>query len=1390
MYSACPLKSGKEWKMLVAQVGDTLASLAYVANDHQIPDVRTVTEIKNAIGFKTEVTDFKNIAARLLKYNKLHGTSHYFEFTKAWGYTFKLEMKYNYLPVNVEKQRQRFVARGQKDYNVPGFVPSAFEYFYPGTQNIVEAERKIFSKQPVNRPMGRPISGNTGANEYIYNGVVYSSREDAEQAEREDSDSDYLIAAAETEVVNAEKIRKQKLYNSILQERANLKLADTVEQQKIILKRLETLRNIYDDSEGRVIRAQNIEAFEDILNTGNEQLGEIRNLLNNAAVSADDVYYAQRIINLWTKAGDFSTEPHEHIFLDEQEFNTPEIRSAFRVLSSEAEDLQREITSIKRDHTTKFVQQYTDGKLTQEDIFKAIKDTHKIGSEVFHAGRLGVPMLQAGFLAVERANIQAQQEASESWKTLDNLTAKVLKKTGNNYNIFKQVTEDGKESNRTVHRFSPEFFDTRNQLLKNAFWSKDSKGEIKRDKKQIKDFFDWVNKNTISFDPRILFADAGLDDGSMPSKFLYDKVTYTEAEKQKHISDLKFHLGEKGFEYYMSRVEKKLEKFRLRREAVYEETQMEENLSQDEKDALFEIWLREHSPYWGMDMIENPFSRQRGKDSYFEPKGVREYVEQVPRKTIDGIATKWYDKNFEKIEADEDLLAYHTYMIDTLNTLRYMLPEQKQALMGVGVLPSIEKSLMDVWNEKGLAMGIIPFWDKMKQLQTTTDVSTTVYNDVDPYTGDIKKDIQLQYIQDTNAKVSALVREMAIKYKQENGKPADNKQMQEFRKEARDILSKQQSWDLTKILKAYSLVVLSYKHKSAIEPELRLLNQEIQDLQEIETNNANEAQKDVNGKIISVKKGLPNIKAAWEFFFESQYLGINKRKVEGVSKTKLYTKAEQKKKEELEDLLSKETDDKNKEFLQSQIDSLGGFRTASGTADAVLQFNTLKGLGWNFGSAFSNIGFGGISNIIQGADGRDYSMKNLRKAYILTLNSVGRNLSADTLFNNPNGTATKIRSLMDKWDLLQTSNKELYDTSQKSSFNKLRRFGPYTLQERSEYVNQAPIMIAVMMDENFKAKSPDGTEVSLWEAYGPDGKLKEGYTTDVDEIKLIQKIKRIIEMNHGDYNNALKVKTTVMGRALTQFRTWMFEGFASRFESETNPDGSLNIDYALSYGLSEPYIRKGRYRSYTKGQLTTTGAALGTMVLPGVGTAIGAGIGYLGGKFFGMETKENAISDTLFTLKQLARKLMFKPTQFKDRFNATDAANMRKNMTELYIMMGLMGLALLLKGMVDDDDEKDSMTTNFLLNQTIRLRTDVGFYTNPLEAEKLTKTALPMASMVQDISELFSDISAHMNDEDDDVFQSGPFKGTPKWLIHGGELIPGPAQGIKLYRTSNTVFEK
>jgi hypothetical protein len=1107
MAKACANKNSKEWKMLVSQTGETLANLAFLANGEQMPDVKPITEIKKAIKFQPMVENFAGIASRLRKYNQQNGTSHYFTKERAYGNTFKLTLKYNYLPVNIERQRQRMAAQGDPLYAVNDFDLEGFTSIYPNTYAPFTG-----SKLPLPPPTP------------------------SQQLDLFSDEMDELISGSEKKVTDVEQKRKNKINTDIIKQRQALKQADTAEEVNNIYSKIEKLQKTLEQAEKRTILSRNIESFEDVEKFGKAQLTEIENLLKNPAISADDVYYAGNILDLWTKAGDFSGKPEEHIFLDVDEFNSsedvtlpdgtviPSIRSRFRALASKAQDLESQLVIIRDNYVTDFVRQYTDSGLTQEEIFKAMKDIHQMSTLTLNLYRQDDAMLKAIFLSIEEANIRAQNEADEVWKKLDNLTPKFLKKAGGNYDILKQKDFSGKETGRIVHRFSADFFDIRNNLMTEAFYKRDPKtGNYKKNPAGIKAYYDWINKNTISFDPRILFPDTLTEEGVMPEEFLYNRVEFDEAQKQAHIADLKRQLGEKGYNYYLQQMEKRMEKFKLRREAIYQSMQLEEpGLAQEEKDALFEEWLKENSPYWGIDMVENPTIRERGtstegKKEYYSPKGLREYVEQVPRKFIDGQQTNWYDKNFEKIEADEDLLAYHTFMTETLNTLKYTLPEGKQALLGEGVLPTIQKSLMDIFKEKGLMMGIVPFWDKMKQLQTTTDSSTNLTSDVNHLTGDIEKNIQIQFLEDPSIKIKQLVKEMAIRYKQETGKPATKEDMTRFKREAQDTLSKQKSWDVTKILKAWSLTVLAHKHKSFIEPQIRLADQAFKDRGEILTNKAGQPQ-EKDGKAVT-PKGLNNLRSALDYYLDSEMWSIGGRKVEGVTKTKLYTKEEEKRKKELEALLLTEEDEENKVFLQNQIDSLGGFRTASGVVDTVLKYQTLKGLGWNLFSAGSNIGFGVISNIIQASDGREYTMKNLRKAMMLTTNSIGRNISFNT-WQGVNSNAIKIRTLMDKWNLMKTSNQEMFNTSQKSSMSKLKRFGPFSLQERSEYLNIAPIMIAVMMDEKFTAKDTNGNEVNLWDAYDTNtGELKEGFTTDVDEVRLVQKIKRIIEMNHGDYSN-------------------------------------------------------------------------------------------------------------------------------------------------------------------------------------------------------------------------------------------------------------------------------
>jgi hypothetical protein len=129
-------------------------------------------------------------------------------------------------------------------------------------------------------------------------------------------------------------------------------------------------------------------------------------------------------------------------------------------------------------------------------------------------------------------------------------------------------------------------------------------------------------------------------------------------------------------------------------------------------------------------------------------------------------------------------------------------------------------------------------------------------------------------------------------------------------------------------------------------------------------------------------------------------------------------------------------------------------------------------------------------------------------------------------------------------------------------------------------------------------------------------------------------------------------------------------------------------------------------------------------------------------------------------------------------------------MTELYVLVTLAGIAILLKAISDDDEEDENkFIANFLLNQTTRLQTDISFYTNPLEFEKLTKTAIPMAQLLEDVNTWRKDVQSFFDDKKDENFESGPFKGDSKFLVHSGEMLPGTAQLIRLYRLGSKVLE-
>ena len=1365
--SQCPNYNSPEWKHLFNQVKDeNLAKITWLHYGKDYPKLQTGKDIRDAIKFGTNLSsDAKNmLLARVRKYNAKHGTSHRIAVTEPYKGTYYTTLKYNYLPVNVELARQR-ASQKLEPYRI---------------DNNDEVAKEFKDTYPSNVKDNYSNPGFIDAN-------IQAVDENGDVVHPDNvlSDVDYLIDTGEREVLHTEKFRKNKLHDEINALKDKIKSSTDPFLIRTYTSQLHGLEAKLESSEQRVKLASNIKKFEEIESFAKIQLKEIEELLSKPSISAENIIVAQRMLNLWKEAGDFSKGPDAHIFLDSDEASSEEITDKFVLIRARAEKLEGMLNAIKTDMQIAFVNKYSGLKLSKEQIFESLKDTSWVRSMLSHAGRNEEPLVKALFGAVESANIQAHLEVNDVWKNIDSAHEKVIDKlkrlqgSGNPFRFLEQKSASGKGTGKVVHRFSDEFFIMNKALRKRAFYKRNEKtGALETSKADVEKYYKWLNDNTITFDSRILFEDSQMEDGNIPEGFLFNG-TVDENRKNKHLEELKSHLGQKGLDYYLAIAERKIERFKINRQVKWDDLQ-NTSLTEVEKLDAFREWNAENSPFFSAEMLEDSTKRKRpnGK-GYYNARGLEKYSETVPRKKDgSGKSTKWYDENFEKIEADSDLLEYYNMVLNTMKTMKSYLPHDKQRLLGVNDIPYMLASVTDNLSEKGMLSSVKMFRDKLAEMATTTDLGTIDNADIDPNTGLREKSIQVQMVQDLRAKVADLVKTKTIAFKTENGRQPTDGEIRDMEDDAKAELSAEKSFDLTKLMKSFSLMALSYKHKAIVESNIKLVEQALHDKYELVTNKAGEV-KTKDGTPIS-QEGLKNTKDLVNFHLDTAYYMYGGRKVEGVSKIKIYTPSEKVKKKELEALIEKTTNEKDLAHLNEQLNKLGGYAAAGAIGDMALKYMTFRGLGWNIPSAFSNMGFGFISNLIHSSDGRMYTTTQIRKAYMLANHSILKNATFNKVETE---SALKIRTLMDKWDLLKTSQTELFEKSDKSSIVKgLGRFGPMSLQERSEYLNYAPLMIATMM--NMKATNSEGKEVELWEAYNADGELREGYSTDVDEVRLIKKIKRSIEVVHGDYNNALRVKATFAGRALSQFRTWMFQGFANRFEKEDKL-----IDADLSYGTDE-YIRKGRYRSYTAGQLATAGTVLGTLMLPGIGTAAGAVVGGAVGKFFGLRTETSVVNDTLFTLKQLARKLAFQKTQFGEKFSETDAANMRMNMTELYILMGIAGLGLLITAMGGDDEDEEKMyAANFLLNQMTRMQTDITFYTNPMEAEKLTKTAVPMASIVSDAGNWFMDVQRlYDEDSENDVFQSGPFKGSSKASIHGFSMIPGFSQGIKGYRYISNTF--
>jgi hypothetical protein len=352
----------------------------------------------------------------------------------------------------------------------------------------------------------------------------------------------------------------------------------------------------------------------------------------------------------------------------------------------------------------------------------------------------------------------------------------------------------------------------------------------------------------------------------------------------------------------------------------------------------------------------------------------------------------------------------------------------------------------------------------------------------------------------------------------------------------------------------------------------------------------------------------------------------------------------------------------------------------------LMKFTQLKGMGLNITSGISNILFG-VSAVINHANGNvEYGGKDLVAGMGLLLRSFSQSPSNNKVYN----IAKNLNILFETID-------SDYESPKKSRYNPVKHFDPYIFQRKTEYVNQILTLLAMMNKRKVTLKS--GKTVSLYEVFDESGNVQYDLLNDEDKNKWLSEIKpsdsneyskfrnSVVQLNtylHGNYDTAQPImgKKVIINRLLIMFRSWVPMGFASRFLSE-------QYDERLGRRV------KGRWQTY--GDLGFTKS-----------------------------------------IKTLMKQAMYMKEEkaFEGIANPLDIENMRKNISEIALIIAINALMVMLRWSIeDDDDEKevDDYMAQSLVNQLYRAEQDFFFYIDPGTAWQVLKDPIPATKTFMDV---------------------------------------------------------
>jgi hypothetical protein len=845
----------------------------------------------------------------------------------------------------------------------------------------------------------------------------------------------------------------------------------------------------------------------------------------------------------------------------------------------------------------------------------------------------------------------------------------------------------------------------------------------------------------------------------------------------------------------------------------------------------------------------------------------------------------YFDSNFSEIENDADLLKFWEilaeatqYMNSTLSDSKTTLSHNSLLKMSKGMTDTLLDKRLDILNK---TTSLLSDTGQTIKDMMSTNIRDTKANDIT----DVNK-AGIQTIQDEVAnrykmfemqfkRVSKVDNVSSINPRTLNQESQDllerltglnvseiisaygNKVNIPFL--AKEVLTNQvmedQTFNLPVMMRAYLDVVSEYKAQKEALPKINIYK-DLYDTVQLE-------KAEVKSGIYAEIRGVAN-----RILLKQREYGLQDKRVRGQLRTQSWinknvkgvedkdywgkmgknlNSGEKAYKQEAEQYITylerkiEETIDNDKAIalqheigeIKYQIDNLGMTYTWASIYNTLInRFGIFLGLGWNVPSQFFNRFQGWYQGMINDT-GRYWTAGNFYAANAFVNRKGVRYIPGMNSYRNE---VKKAKLLTEKMGYIQDNTNELDRARRESGFTGwTRKFNPFYLTEYTEWHNQVPQALSILMDSTIKSTSVDAQgnaiHVPIFDGHNQtfpaynivDGELvlKSEFRTPENietwenfnsnaytDVK--SKITDTIALLNGDYSKtgSTYIKNYTLGKSLMMFKTWMPNQYFLRFAKNQS---------SVSLGLQD---FDGSYAGALSNKKTNIGstAALGLNI--GITSTMTLGLGLGGITLLGLaaysykmnKSNKNVDGESLQAMTQLSAvgkailkksiglpvnivsgRNLIKAHDFNElNISDSDRQNLQFIINEVVGLLWLTLGKVLIKSLMGDDDEKEPKTLdgetpnpyygqgekdktyyNILENSVTRLIEDASMFTNAQGMYSAISKPAGIDSWFTRIAQ-FSDGLQKKLITDDDTLQTGENAGESKlWKSVGKLTMPG-----------------